>query len=67
MPLRYADRWSSGGPAEERHGISLSELLVMVLEAARVICASVNAEFASPLAQVDRRLRWFLTGQPHLS
>src|ERR1017187_9675424 len=27
-----ADRWSSGGPAEERHGISLSQLLAMALE-----------------------------------
>jgi len=26
-----------------------------------------NAEFAFQLAQVDRRLRWFLTGQPLLS
>ena len=32
------DRWSSGGPAEERHGISLSQLLAMALEATRVIC-----------------------------
>ena len=40
-PDARADRWSSGGPAEERHGISLSELLVMALEAARVICGSV--------------------------
>jgi len=35
-----ADRWSSGGPAEERQGISLSQLLAMALEATRVICAA---------------------------
>jgi hypothetical protein len=34
------DRWSSGGPAEERHGIPLSKLLAMALEATRVICAA---------------------------
>jgi hypothetical protein len=34
------DRWSSGGPAEERHGIPLSQLLAMALEATRVICAT---------------------------
>jgi hypothetical protein len=32
--------WSSGGPAEERHGIPLSQLLAMALEATRVICAT---------------------------
>jgi hypothetical protein len=35
-----ADRWSSGGPAEERHGISRPQLLAMALEATRVICAT---------------------------
>jgi hypothetical protein len=35
-----ADRWSSGGPAEERQGIPLSQLLAMALEATRVICAA---------------------------
>jgi len=35
-----ADRRSSGGPAEERQGIPLSQLLAMALEATRVICAA---------------------------
>ena len=30
--LAPADRWSSGGPAEERQGIPLSQLLAMALE-----------------------------------
>ena len=33
----------SGGAAEERHGISLSQLLAMALEATRVICEELNA------------------------